>query len=594
MTVDQYLISAILLATLLLFAWGKYRHDIVAALAASACVLTQLVPAAQVFQGFAHPAVITVAAVLVISDALRRSGLVDWVASRLISLTENLLMHVLLLTSAVTLASAFMNNVGALALFLPIALATSARHQRSPAIVLMPLAFGSILGGMTTAIGTPPNIIIANLRDTYTGAPFGFFDYSAVGGVIAVAGVLFIGLIGWRLIPKERRNHNPPQGLFAIEEYISELRVSADSSAIGITLEEIEGLGEALEVVGISRFGRLRPANAQHRLAEGDVLILRGDIQAVPALAEPYQLTLSTAQGRPAGNDEKTPNTETPILAEGVVQQGSMIDGQRVRQLNQLTAGDLAILGLARQGRTLNRRLADQLFKPGDVILVQGERASIDQHFQRLAILPLAERNLALTPPRRILLALAIFVAAIGSGVMGWLPLPVAFSLAVLAYILLDFIPSESLYQPIDWSIIVLLALMLPVGIALESTGLTALAASTTVELTSGLPIMLMVAFVMIITMFLSDIINNAATAVVMAPIARDIAQQLNLNVDPFLMAVAVGASCAFLTPIGHQSNTLVMGPGGYAFGDYWRMGLPLEMIIVLLGVPLLLWVWPL
>ncbi len=593
MTLEQVLIGAILVGTLMLFGWGRLRHDVVAMLAASACVLTQLVPAEMVFQGFAHPAVVTVAAVLVISEALRRSGLVDWIAARLVGLTENLLMHVLVLTAAVALASAFMNNVGALALFLPIALATAARHERSPAILLMPLAFGSILGGMTTGIGTPPNIIIANLRSAYQGTSFGFFDFTPVGGVVAMAGVLFIALVGWRLIPRERRAQNAPNALFAIEKYITELEVSAESESVGLQLSEIGELGEELEIVGVSRFGRIRPPDDHHRLAAGDVLILRGDIQAVPALAETYGLHLATTREALAAKEETQPRAFTPELAEGVIQQGSVLEGRKVRSLGISTAGELALLGLARQGRMLNRRLVDQVFRAGDVVLVQGERESIEQQFFRLSILPLAERNLELGQPRRILLALVIFVAAITVGAVGWVSLPAAFCFAVLAYLLLDLIPPRALYDPIDWSIIVLLALMLPIGYALESTGLATLAAEYAVAFTAGFPIYVIVALVAVVTMFLSDIINNAATAVVMAPIARDIALQLELNVDPFLMAVAVGASCAFLTPIGHQSNTLVMGPGGYAFGDYWRMGLPLEILIIILGIPMLLWVWP-
>ncbi|WP_210397504.1 SLC13 family permease [Motiliproteus sediminis] len=594
MTIDQTMIAVILLVTLGLFVSGRFRHDVVAALAALACVLTGLVPAERVFEGFSHPAVITVAAVLVVSDALRRSGLVDWIASHLTGLTHNSTLHVLVLTAAVTVASAFMNNVGALALFLPIALATAHHHQRSPGILLMPLAFGSILGGMTTAIGTPPNIIIATFRAEQQAESFAFFDFTAVGGVVALCGVLFIALIGWHLIPKARRSSNQPQGLFAIEEYLVELRLAEDNDLVGSELSELSGLNDGLEVVGVARFGRLRTVSPRWRLAVGDVLLLRGDIEQVPGFAEDNGLLLEGAPQHGAGDtDGNTPAERDLELVEGVVQQGSRLDGRRISELSSLTAGGLTPLALARQGRIMNRRLADQLFKPGDVLLVQGERSVVDQQFYRLGVLPLAERDLSLGQPRRLLLAGTVFALAITAGAAGWLPLPAAFCIAVLAYLLLDILPLRSLYEPIDWPILVLLALMLPVGGAIQSTGLAATIADVASGLVVELPAFMIVALVMLITMCLSDVINNAATAVVMAPIARDMALALNFNPDPLLMAVAVGASCAFLTPIGHQSNTLVMGPGGYTFGDYWRMGLPLELLILLVGTPMLLWVWP-
>ncbi|MCW8884388.1 MAG: SLC13 family permease [Motiliproteus sp.] len=592
MTLDQSMIAAILMLTLVLFVWGKFRHDVVAAISLALCILSGLVSSEDAFNGFAHPAVITVAAVLVISDALKRSGVVDLIAQQLMPYTEHPLPHILLMTGVVTVASAFMNNVGALALMLPVALATCAKHNRSPAMILMPLAFGSILGGMTTAIGTPPNIIIAMIRADSMGEPFGMFDYSPVGVAIAAIGVLFVGLIGWRLIPAERLSRSSPEQLFAIDDYLTEVIVTEDSGLVDKTLDDIEGLKESsIEVIGLAhRHGRTMSLRYGHRLKAGDILILQADPTEIQALLDSNDLELVTSA------DKKFAELTQGglVLAEGVIKKGSILEYRDVPYLRRRSGSALALVGLARQGQRIIRRLRRQTFQAGDILLLQGTADNIEQQFNELGMIPLAERNLNLGQPRQVAVALAIFIAAITLGVTKVLPLAIVFLLAILVYLFLDILPAQNLYDAVDWPVIILLAAMIPVGAALESTGLTQIIANGVLALTDGMPIYLIVGLVLVVTMFLSDIINNAATAVVMAPLSMGLASGLAVNPDPFLMAVAVGASCAFLTPIGHQSNTLVLGPGGYQFGDYWRMGLPLEVLIVLLGVPLILFVWPL
>ena len=591
MNVEQSIIAAILLLTLVLFIWGKYRHDIVAGIALCLCVITGLVSADEVFSGFGHPAVITVAAVLVISEALRRSGVVDMIAQKILPYTEHPFSHILVLTTVVTVASAFMNNVGALALMLPVALATCAKHNRSPAMILMPLAFGSILGGMTTAIGTPPNIIIAMMRADVSGVPFNMFDYSPVGAAIAIVGVLFITLIGWRLIPAERLSRSSPEQLFAINDYLTEVIVTENSDLVGQSLEKIEGLTDSsVEIVGLAhRHGKTMSLQYGHLLKAGDILIMQGEPSEIQPLLDKNDLELVTSADKKFA--ELT--SDDLILVEGVIKSGSALEGRDVPFLRRHSGSSLALVGLARQGHRVRRRLRRQTFRAGDILLLQGAADTINEQLSELGMIPLAERNINLGQPKKIAVALTIFVLAITLGVAKILPLAIVFVLAVLIYVLLDILPVLNLYDAIDWPVIILLAAMIPVGGALESTGLTQVLASTVLSLTEGLPVYLIVGLVLVVTMFLSDIINNAATAVVMAPLSYGIASGLQLSPDPFFMAVAVGASCAFLTPIGHQSNTLVLGPGGYQFGDYWRMGLPLEFLIVVLAVPLILIVWP-
>ncbi|MEO1896978.1 MAG: SLC13 family permease [Cycloclasticus sp.] len=589
---DQTLIFAILFTTLVLFAWGKWRYDLVALAAMTAVLLFGLVTPNEAFAGFGHTAVITVAAVLIISQALKNAGVVDVVASHLLPHTGNVIVHIALLTGIVTFFSAFMNNVGALALLLPVAIATAKEHNRSPAMILMPIAFGSILGGMSTMIGTPPNIIIANYRADVTGTAFSMFDFSPIGSVIALVGVVFITVIGWRLIPKQRFEENPPEQLFEVSSYLTEVKVMADSPLIDLAVNKIESLqSDDVGVAGIARGNRFAlNTNPNYTLKENDILILRGDPITLQSKFADSNLEFQTASGKTF--DDLTDGDFT--LTECVITSTSPLVGRDVSYLRRRTANSVAVIGLAHEGRMIKKRLRNHSFKAGDVLLLQCEKAFVNDMLIELSLLPLAERGIQIGQQRRVVIALAIFMGAIILGATNVLPMAGAFILAILVYSVTGFLPGKDVYRDVDWPIIILLGGMIPVGRALESTGATELVANGIVNLTDGLPIYMIITLILVVTMFLSDIINNAATALVMAPISVGIANQLGVSIDPFLMAVAIGASCAFLTPIGHQSNTLVMGPGGYQFGDYWRMGLPLEIIITIISVPLILSVWPL
>jgi len=487
-----------------------------------------------------------------------------------------------------------MNNVGALALMLPVALATASEHGRSPALLLMPLAFGSILGGMTTMIGTPPNIIIASYRAEIADEPFQMFHFSPVGIPVALLGVLFVAFIGWRLIPKARLSRNAPAQLFEITDYLVEVQVGDAANVIGKTILEVEPLNqEGIDVIGLAHgaTGRVGPVSRRHVLEPEDVLVLRADPITLTPIIEELGLTLVSDQSEAF---EHLTSGELS-LAEGVIQSGAPIEGRGVSYLNRISGYTVRLIAMARQsGDPLRRRLRRQTFEAGDILLVEGETGSIDETLSRLGMIPLAARNLELVRSDKLLLSLLVFAAAIAIGVIGWLPLTVTFFIAVGIYVYLKILPVRSIYENVDWPVIVLLAAMIPVGSALEATGATDLVANSIVSITDGLPPLLVLALVLVVTMFLSDIINNAATALVMAPISVGIATQLDANPDAFLMSVAVGASCAFLTPIGHQSNTLVMGPGGYAFTDYWRMGLPLEIVITVVSVFMIQFFWPL
>lgn len=592
MTLDQALAFLVLLVTLVLFIWGKYRYDIVAALALIAVSLFGLIDLNTAISGFGNPAVVTVAAVLVISHALKNSGVVELIGQKLDPLTVHPVLHIGAMTLVVAIASGFMNNVGAMAVMLPVALASCARRDRSPAIVLMPLAFGSLLGGLMTMIGTPPNILIAQYRADVMGESFGMFDFAWVGLPIALVGVLFVSVIGWRLLPKERRGKKSPDQLFEIDDYFTEIRITEDSSLVDLRYEEVQKeLGEDVELYGqVHKDGRLGRIDKTAKAKVGHHLIVKADTSDLRSALDDFDLEL--ASETPAKILEM--EDSDVMLMEAVVSPGSRIAGRSVRVFERWASQRLHVLAIGRQGRPIRRRLMDVRIQEGDVLLMRGDEMDLSDTLTRLNLLPLPERGVQLTSPRRVWSSLLIFAVAIGFGISGILPTAVAFIGAIVAYVFFNILSPRELYSAIDWPIIVLLGALIPVGQALENTGATLLIAEQIVNLTSALPIWALLAVIMIVTMGLSDIINNAATAVVMAPIGIAIAGVTGSSPDAFLMAIAISASCAFLTPIGHQSNTLVMGAGGYRFGDYWRMGLPLEILIIVMSIPLLMIFWPL
>ncbi|MFT6304155.1 MAG: di/tricarboxylate transporter [Granulosicoccus sp.] len=592
MSTPQLLISGILLVTLLAFVWGRWRYDLVAMFALMSTVVAGLVEPNAAFTGFGHPAVVTVAAVLIISSALRNAGVVDEIASRISHLTKSPITHIASLTGVVTVASAFMNNVGALALLLPIALSTAQERKRSAGLILMPLAFGSLLGGMMTLIGTPPNIIVASIRAQESGEPFGMFDFAPVGLPIALVGFAFITLVGWRLIPKDRLKFHENSASLTAGVYLTEATVPKGSSLVNCTLGEIDGLDEdSIEVIGVAGKRHFaRAVRSDYVILEGDVLIVKASPDDFKSFLDKHSLELLST----ATPTFIQPSAENEIMAEGVVRNDSPLVGRGVEFIRRHTGRTLALVGLAREGRTVTERLRQQVFRAGDVLLLHGDTDAVDQQFGTLGLWPLMRRQINLNRTRKIALASGIFALAIGLGIAGVVSLPVAFVLAVGAYVFTGILSTREIYDDIDWPVIVLLAAMIPVGNALTTTGTTQLLADNLIRVTEGLSVPVILTLLLVVTMLLSDVINNAATALVMAPLGIAMARALEVSADPFLMAVAVGASCAFLTPIGHQCNTLVMGPGGYKFSDYWRMGLPLEIIITIISVPTILFMWPL
>ncbi|NLV72608.1 MAG: SLC13 family permease [Actinobacteria bacterium] len=606
MTTGQWVVFGVLAATLALFIWNRWRYDLVALSALLVLVVAGYVPWNDAFLGLGHPAVVTVAAVLIISSGLSNAGVVDAVARLLTRVGDRPVVQVLTMTSIVAVCSGFMNNVGALALLMPVAVSLSRKAGRSPSLLLMPLAFGSLLGGLLTMIGTPPNIIIAEYRAQVDGTPFRMFDFFPVGIGLAVVGVLFIALVGWRLMPG--RDRKAVSGdLFDIEAYMMEVRVPADSEFVGRTLHDlmVAVQDEAdIVVTALIRNGSMRQMPSTYAvLWEDDVLMVEAESEDLEALlsftgfklaGEDEDEEKERGEGGEEERDKERKRKKDLTLAEAVVAPGSMLVGMTPSRLQMRERYGVNVLAVARRGERLDQPLSKTSFVAGDVLLMQGDENELQESLRALGCLPLASRGLRIGRPRKLLLAGGIFVVALVLIALEIISAAVGLVAAAVVMVLSGLISPREMYKSVDWPIIILLAAMLPIGQALESTGGTQLIADGLLDIGHSVPPAATLAILMIAVMLLSNVVNNAAAAVLAAPVAIALAQGMGVSADPLLMGVGVGASSAFLTPVGHQSNMLVMAPGGYRFGDYWRMGLPLSIVVVACAVPLIMLVWPL
>lgn len=587
---DQTILFALLTIVLALLIWGRWRYDFVAFGALLAALLIGVVPADKAFEGFVHPATIIIALVLIVSRGLINAGVVDQLGRLLNAAPRGVPQHIGIMSLIAAPLSAVMNNVAALALLMPLDMQAAAKAERPPGMTLMALSFATILGGLVTLIGTPPNIVVASFRKEALGTSFGMFDFTAVGGAAALAGLVFVALIGWRFIPATSRKAAAENG-FDLHDYVAEARVKEGSATIDKSVREVEGkLAEnGSDLLAVVRGGvRLSTFNPSLKLREGDVLVVEAAAQDVDKLMGDLGLEYLV----PDQHEKKA--LEDLTLIEVVVPPGAWLEGNSAQSSGLLYRFVLSLVGVSRQGQRITESLRKLTIQAGDVLLLLIPESRQAEIIEWTGCLPLAPRGLAVAKRSKAAIAGGLFAASIAAASLGYLTLPLALAICVALFIALGLIGGREVYATVEWPIIILLGSMLPLGAALETSGGTARIADTLIAVTSGAPAWVALGLLMVITMTLSDVMNNVATAVIAAPVGLQMARNLDVNPDPFLMAVAVGASCAFLTPIGHKNNILVLGPGGYRFSDYWRMGLPLEIIIVAVSLPLLLVVWPL
>ncbi|WP_282151675.1 SLC13 family permease [Ruegeria atlantica] len=590
MTTDQIILFSLFATVFGMLLWGKFRYDLVAFTALLIGVTLGVVPVDDAFAGFGHPATIIVALVLVVSAGLVRSGAVFLITRTLVDASRGLGAHIALMGGIGAVLSAFMNNVAALALLMPVDIQTARKAGRPVGLTLMPLSFATILGGMATLIGTPPNIIIASIRAETLGEPFRMFDFAPVGGLAAIAGLAFVALVGWRLIPNRGTQEEASETL---AEYIAELTVPPESPQIGKRVSELYEAAEKSDVaiIGLIRDGKRRYGRSAHAtIKPGDALVL----EARPEALDEFRTALNLDFSDTRRQELLTAEGDGLEVIEVVVPLNARVTGRTAQGLGLAWRQSTVLMGISRQGRRITEQVRKTQIEAGDILLLLCPRDRSADVTEWLGCLPLAERGLNVTANEKAWLAIGLFGAAVLAASVGLIYLPVALGLVVVAYVLTKIMPISDIYNHIEWPVVVLLGSMIPLGSALETSGGTELIANALIQLTDGLPAWAILTVLMVVTMTLSDVLNNTATAIVAAPVGIQMARTLEVSPDPFLMTVAVAASAAFLTPIGHKNNTLVLGPGGYQFGDYWRMGLPLEILIIAVSIPAILVFWPL
>jgi di/tricarboxylate transporter len=587
MTLQQALAFGLIGAVVALLVWGRLRYDLVAILALLAGVLGGLIPAEEAFSGFSDEIVFIIGAALVVSAGIARSGVVDAMVRPIAPKLNSPGRQVAFLAGAVGFLSALMKNIGALAIFMPLAIQLARRHGTGAPKVLMPMAFASLLGGLMTLIGTSPNIIVSRVREEVSGEPFAMFDYLPVGLGLTLAGLLFLS-VGWRLLPGNRAGARAPEDAFAVEDYASEMRLPADSAFVGRRVADLEGLAEGeARVTGLirERFRRLTPA-VDWVLEPDDVIALVGDAPALQRLVQGagLQPVGAPSGARPSGL----------AVQEAVVLKDSALVGQTARRADLRRRFGLSLLAVSRKGRPVGQRLQHVVLQEGDLLLLQAPAERLGEALPDAGLLPLQERRLTIGRRRPAWVPVGIVAVAMLVLAFQLLPVSITFVAAAAAMVLSGVLTPEEAQNAIEWPILILVGALIPVSETLQSTGGTELVAGVLAGVAGGLPAVACVTLVMAAAMAVTPFLNNAATVLVMAPIGATLAERLGLNPDAFLMAVAVGAGSDFLTPIGHQCNTLVMGPGGYKFGDYARLGAPLSLLVLVLGTWLIVQVWPL
>jgi di/tricarboxylate transporter len=590
MTTPQLLSVATLIGMMALFIWGRFRYDVTAILALLAALALGIVEPKQAFTGFSDDIVIIVGSALVLSAAMQRSGLVERALALVSGRVRRMRSQLVVLTTAVGVASGLVKNVGALAMLMPAAFQLAKRKDASPSAFLMPMSFASLLGGLTTLVGTSPNIIVSRVREQMTGEPFGMFDYLPTGAVLLVMGLIFLRF-GYRLLPRDRRAAATMGEALDITGYVTEARVEKESAAEGETVAAFVDRHEhEVTVTGLVRAAVRTVPEPEVELRAGDTVILGGDPDALERVIAGDGLTLAGGRRTPPEGSERD---EIGVI-EAVVGRDSALIGQSAGRMRLQRRYGVNLIAISRAGERLTRQLGETVLGAGDVIVLQGPLGLLPERLRDLGALPLAERQLRLGASGRSWLPLLILGTAMAATATGLIPVAVAFFAAAGLVLASGALPLRDAYEGVEWPILIMLGALIPVSDSLRTTGASDVIATHLAALATSLPAWGAVALILVSAMAVTPFLNNAATVLVMAPIAATFASDLGYRPEAFLIATAIGAGCDFLTPIGHQCNTLVFGPGGYKFSDYARLGAPLSLLVVLVGTPLVMWVWPL
>lgn len=583
---NQIIVYFTLIFLLIMFLWDKIRYDFVALLGLFIISITGVIPINSAFLGFSNPAVVTVVAVMIISRGMQQSGLLDLIIRKLNWFGEKPISLIFPLSIITTAVSAFMNNVSVI---MPISIKLAKKRNHSPTLILMPLAFATLLGGMLTLVGSSPNIIVSAVRKESFGSSFLLFDFYKVSIFLVLTGIVYISLIGWRFLPKSKSPVRLDETT-KIQDYCTELLIHKESKLIGKTLKEIsENPTYQIDIIGIIRDHKhVHHLSLNETIELFDIIMVEADSEDLKSFIEANNLMLMT-EDIPLIDELKDKNIS---MIEIVVMKDSSIIGKRAIDLKLREKYDISLLAKTGNNKHSTKRIYQQQINAGDVLLIQGNTVRLPEQIVLLGCMALTQPANMLADGKKITLYALLFGLGIALVFFRLLPVHIAFPLVALSMVLFDIIPHRDVYKAVDWSVIVMIGSLIPLGRAMTSSGAADHISKLLMSITSFSAPWFIVGILMLLTMLITNLLHNATAAIILAPIALELAKTQSLSPDLYLMTVAVGACSAFLTPIGHQANTLVMGPGGYKYSDYWKVGLGLMVINLFLGVPLLLHYW--
>jgi di/tricarboxylate transporter len=591
---NEILAFALIVCTLGMFVWGRFRYDLVALGSLLAGVFLGVIPAKHAFDGFKNDVVVIIATALVVSAAFQRSGVAELVLRPMLDRLKSERTQAPALAAATAVLSMATKNVGALAILMPVAIQLAKRTGTSVSRLLMPMASASLLGGLVTLVGTSPNILVSEVRERTLGRPFNMYDFAPVGLCLTAGGVIFLAF-AYRLLPRSRTAEVGVEEVLQASSYVMEAKAPQDWVPRRISRLEEKSKG-AVKVTALTHRGGRRDHPPQGAMVEpGDAVVLEGDETALHRLLHHYKLKpLHPEPTRKAAEEKKSSAKAETRTIEAVVGAGSKAVGMQPRRLNMERRFKIHLVAVSRQGRRSVPGIDAAPLRVGDILLLRGLEADLSRALAEIGALPLADRPLQLGAKRPVFLPPLILAAAMILVALKVLPIAIAFFAAAFAVVAVRALPMREAYAALDGPVLVLIAALIPVSEALQSTGGVDLLAHGVSQTFRGAPPIFVLTGLMTAAMLAAPFLHNAPTVLILGPVAVAVAESLHIAPDPLLMGVAVGAACDFLTPVGHQCNTLVMGPGGYRFIDYPRLGAPLSLFVIAVGAPLIAHFWPL
>jgi di/tricarboxylate transporter len=584
------LTAVILVITVALFIHGKLRIELIAICALVALLVTGVLTPQQALSGFANQATATIAAMFVVSAGLVRTGLIQWVArqlDRMVDRTETRL--ILVISVVVAVLSAFLINTAVVAIFIPIVIVLAHSRRIPSSRVLIPLSYASQFGGVCTLVGTSTNMLVNGIAIGGDLKPFGFFEFAPLGLVMMVAGTLYLLVTSRWLLP--RRKGEPEQvDKYRLADYLAELQVLGESLLAGKTWELARvSRDTGVELSNIIRDGKAVSRPVQTRIRPGDLLLLHGHIERIIDMEQKYGLEMIK---NIKVHDQELRSDETQLV-EILIPPGSNLVGRTLATSDFFRRYRASILAMQRRGHVLKDRLADIELNSGDTLLLQGHKDDVVRLMNSVHVVVTNELTELYFRKDRAIVAVLVTIALVVLAAFNIVPIMVAAAIGAVGMVLTRCLTIEEFYNAIDWKIIFLLGGIIPLGVAIESSGAALLLADTVLQpLLEWGPLPLLAA-TYIVTAILTEMISNNATAAILAPIAIMLAVAINADPRPFLVAITFAASTSFATPIGYQTNTMVYSPGGYRFTDFTRIGLPLNIIFWILAVVLIPLLWP-